>query len=151
MNIDKFKNAIGGGVRPSLFRVKGNIGTTTSPDVMSFLVTAAQLPASTLGEIPVNYRGRQIKLPGSRTFENWTITILNDEGMFLRSRFEKWMDDLNGAASNVAQRPITLLGQLINSIEMVNQSSRMNFFIASQPASVVLISLLMLMGFLISK
>ena len=108
MNIDKFKNAIGGGVRPSLFRVQGNIGTTTSPDVMSFLVTAAQLPASTLGEIDVNYRGRQLKLPGSRTFEPWTLTVLNDEGMFLRSRFEKWLDDLNGAASNVAQRPITL-------------------------------------------
>ena len=108
MNIDKFKNAIGGGVSPSLFRVRGNIGTTTSPDSLSFLVTAAQLPASTLGEINVNYRGRQLNLPGSRTFVPLTMRILNDEGMFLRSRFEKWLDDLNGAASNIAQRPITL-------------------------------------------
>ena len=109
MNIDKFKNAIGGGVRPSLFRVKGNIGTTTSPDVMSFLVTAAQLPASTLGRNPCQLsRSPDQTTRFSNFLKTGRLTILNDEGMFLRSRFEKWMDDLNGAASNVAQRPITL-------------------------------------------
>ena len=65
MNIDKFKNAIGGGVRPSLFRVRGNIGTTTSPDVL----VSWSLPHNFLHQLlvksTVNYRGRQIKLPGS--------------------------------------------------------------------------------------
>ena len=108
MNIDKFKNAIGGGVRPSLFRVRGNIGSSTSPDSLSFLCTASSLPASSLGTIEAPYRGRTLKLPGSRTFEDWSITILNDEGMNLRTLFEKWLDDLNGAVSNVAARDNTL-------------------------------------------
>ena len=107
MNIDKFKNAIGGGVRPSLFRIRGNIGSTTSPDSMSFLCTAASLPASTLGTIDVNYRGRTLTLPGSRTFDSWDITILNDEGMALRTAFENWLNDLNDSVANVSERPIS--------------------------------------------
>ena len=108
MNIDKFKNAIGGGVRPSLFRIRGNIGSTTSPDSMSFLCTAASLPASTLGTIDVNYRGRTLTLPGSRTFDSWDITILNDEGMALRTAFENWLNDLNDSVANVSESPISL-------------------------------------------
>ena len=108
MNIEKFKNAIGGGVRNALFRVRGNIGTTTSPDTLSFLVTATNLPVSNLDTIETNYRGRTIKLPGSRKFDDWSVTILNDKNMELRTLFEKWLDDLNGAVTNVAQRDISL-------------------------------------------
>ena len=89
MNIEKFKNAIGGGVRNALFRVRGNIGTTTSPDTLSFLVTATNLPVSNLDTIETNYRGRTIKLPGSRKFDDWSVTILNDENMELRTLFRK--------------------------------------------------------------
>ena len=45
MNIEDFKNSIGGGVRPALFRVGGRIGSRTNNN-LSFLVTAASLPAS---------------------------------------------------------------------------------------------------------
>ena len=75
---------------------------------MSFLCTAASLPASTLGTIDVNYRGRTLTLPGSRTFDSWDITILNDEGMALRTAFENWLNDLNDSVANVSERPISL-------------------------------------------
>ena len=68
---------------------------------MSFLCTAAQLPASTVGQALAPFRGRNIKIPTSRTFEDWTITILSDRGMTLRSKFEQWLDSINGAVSNV--------------------------------------------------
>ena len=64
-NIDDFKaNLIGGGARANQFRV-----TITPPpgiaiglDVRrtSFLVKASNMPASTLNEIPVPFRGRTI-------------------------------------------------------------------------------------------
>ena len=101
MNIDKFKNAIGGGVRPSLFRVRGNIGTTTSPDSLSFLVTAAQLPASTLGEIAVPFRGRNIYVSGDRPApETWTTTFYNDTDFMVRNAMERWHNGINDFANN---------------------------------------------------
>ena len=103
MNIDSFKDAVGGGVRNALFRVNGFIGNQGADNSVSFLCTAAQLPASTIGQTIAPFRGRNIKIPTSRTFEDWTITILPDRGMVLRSKFEQWLDSLNGSRDNVEQ------------------------------------------------
>lgn len=103
MNIEKFKSALNtGGVRPALFRVQGNIGRTSLPDQVGFLVKTASLPASTIGEIVVPYRGRDIKIPGRRTYESWEITILSDGQFNLRNAFERWMNDLNDTVENTA-------------------------------------------------
>ena len=103
MNIDSFKDAVGGGVRNALFRVNGFIGNQGADNAVSFLCTAAQLPTSTLGQTTAPYRGRNIKIPTSRTFEDWTITILSDRNMTLRSKFEQWVDSINGSRDNVEQ------------------------------------------------
>jgi hypothetical protein len=58
----------------------------------SYLIKAAQIPASTVGVIEVPFRGRMLKIAGDRTFEPWTITIHNDTAFRLRSWFEKWME-----------------------------------------------------------
>tara|TARA_R100000234_G_scaffold115079_1_gene90733 strand:- start:3004 stop:3561 length:558 start_codon:yes stop_codon:yes gene_type:complete len=108
MRIDDFKDKIGGGVRPSLFRVGGRIGASGNDTATSFLVTASALPASNIGEVTAPYRGRNIKLPTSRTFEDWSVTILSDKDMRLRSKFEQWLEDLNGAEDNLAERQIEL-------------------------------------------
>ena len=103
MNIDNFKTAVGGGVRNALFRVNGFIGNQGADNAVSFLCTAAQLPTSTLGQTTAPYRGRNIKIPTSRTFEDWTITILSDRNLTLRSKFEQWVDSINGSRDNVEQ------------------------------------------------
>ena len=103
MNIEKFKTALNtGGVRPALFRVQGAIGRTTLPDQVGFLTKAASLPASTLGEIAVDYRGRQLKFPGRRSYADWQLTILSDGKFQLRNAFERWVNDLNSAIGNVS-------------------------------------------------
>ena len=61
------------------------------------LVKAAQFPGSTIAPLPVNYGGRVIKLTGFRTFDNWTITVLNDENFSYRKWFQKWIYGLAGA------------------------------------------------------
>ena len=103
MNIDSFKDAVGGGVRNALFRVNGFIGNQGADNAVSFLCTAAQLPTTTLGQTTAPYRGRNIKIPTSRTFEDWTITILSDRNLSLRSKFEQWVDSINGSRDNVEQ------------------------------------------------
>jgi len=113
MNINKFKSALSkGGVRAHLFRVQGNIGNTSLANKVGFLCKSASLPATTIAEIEVPFRGRKIKLPGDRTFEAWTLSFLSDGDFELRNAFEKWMDDLNHTVANTASVEHDLNGSL---------------------------------------
>ena len=105
-NIDDFKaNLIGGGARANQFRV-----TITPPsgiaiglDVRraSFLATASSLPASTLGEIEVPFRGRTIYVSGDRPApEQWTTTFYNDTDFMVRNAMERWHNGINDFANN---------------------------------------------------
>jgi len=97
--IDTFKGALtGGGARPNLFEViipginvEGAGGT--------ILCKGAALPASVVNSIDVPFRGRQLKVAGDRTFENWTITIINDTSFKSRALFEGWLNQINGHIS----------------------------------------------------
>ena len=99
--ITDFKSKMaGGGARPNLFEVE-----LVFPDPIAiendvkeksrFLVKAAQLPASNITPIEVNFRGRILKIAGDRTFDTWTVTVINDVDFSIRSAFEKWMDFIN--------------------------------------------------------
>jgi len=105
--LSNFKSRLaGGGARPNLFEVTlpsfpgaaedfWGEGENESNTKMAFLCKAAQLPASTVAEIPVAFRGRQLKVAGERTFDPWTVTIINDEDFGLRTSFEAWMNKLS--------------------------------------------------------
>ena len=104
-NIDDFKaNLIGGGARANQYRV-----TITPPpgiaiglDVRrsSFLVTASSLPAQTLAEIAIPFRGRQIYIAGDRSFDDaWTTTFMNDTDFMIRNAMERWSNGINDLAA----------------------------------------------------
>lgn len=113
--IDAFKSKLkGGGARSNLFEVSfgaqqgglpGTTATSTGATNSIFsqlnvtfdegdlmLIKSANLPASTIAEIPVPFRGRTLKIAGDRTFDVWTITVINDTDFRWRSFFEKWMN-----------------------------------------------------------
>jgi len=103
MNIDTFSaKLVGGGVRPHLFEVDGLINGA-GDELIPFMVKAAQLPASTVGVIEVPYRGRKIKIPGDRTFAEWTVTVIADGQFKLRDKFEKWSSTINSHRGNLSQ------------------------------------------------
>ena len=99
--ISDFKSKLtGGGARPNLFEVvlafPNDIGIDGGVvDNARFLVKAAALPASTISPIDIPFRGRILKIAGDRTFETWTITVMNDSSFEIRSAFEKWMNYMN--------------------------------------------------------
>ena len=104
LNISQFVNAFaGGGVRTNLFKVTGLIPVDgfNGNQQLSFLIKAAQVPASSLGTIEVPYRGRRIKLPGDRTFADWSITVISDSNYTLRSAFEAWSAKFNAHVDNI--------------------------------------------------
>ena len=99
--ITDFKSKlVGGGARPNLFEVELAFPEEISvdndvKDKSRFLVKAAALPASNITPIDVNFRGRILKIAGDRTFDTWTITVINDTDFAIRSAFEKWMNQIN--------------------------------------------------------
>lgn len=103
--IDSFKGKlVGGGARPNLFKVLVNFpgSVNGNNELASFMIKGASLPASVITPIEVPYRGRKLKIAGDRTFEPWTITVLNDTGMEIRRAFEQWMNLINAHQENVS-------------------------------------------------
>lgn len=90
---------IGGGFRPTQFRVEltfpsfVNLGLVSSQQAQ-FLCKAASLPASTIENIQLLYRGRPVNFAGERTFEPWQITVFNDTSFNIRNAFEQWSDGI---------------------------------------------------------
>ena len=103
MDISQFKNKLGaGGARPNQFLVTltfpAAVGAGSSDD--SLLVTSAALPASNVNPTIVQYRGREVKFAGERTFDPWTITVMNDTSMKMRRIFEAWSNLMNNRVDN---------------------------------------------------
>ena len=104
LGVDDFKSKLrGGGARPNLFQATVNFPAYAGGDVelTSFLCEAAQLPGSTMGLITVPFRGRQLKMAGDRTFEPWTVTVINDTDFTVRDSMERWMNGMNAHSANV--------------------------------------------------
>ena len=91
--IQDFKSALnGGGARPNLFEV--TMETPPGVDLtldFPILCKAAALPASNIASIDVPFRGRIFKVAGDRTFDTWTVTIINDQDFNIRNAMERWM------------------------------------------------------------
>ena len=111
--LDKFKSQLtGGGARPNLFEVilnfpggikpeandggeEGSKTGSTFDEKTRFLVKAANLPASNITPIDIPFRGRNLKIAGDRTFDVWTITVINDTDFAIRNAMERWMNGMN--------------------------------------------------------
>ena len=136
LNVDQLKTVLRGGVRTNLFRVDiaipGGVDTFgLDSNVIGVLTKAAQIPQATLGSIEVPFRGTRYKMPGDRTFEPWTMTVLNDPDMRIRSMFENWSNAFKGFASNVA---VSDPAELYGSVE-IYQLNQQGEIIPSQGSS----------------
>jgi len=107
--VSNFKSGLakgGGGARPALYEVSITNSHDTSlsfgptsastPANASLLVKAASIPAANIAPLAVNYAGRAYKWTGFRTYDNWTVTVLNDEDFAIRNKMMEWMRVISG-------------------------------------------------------
>ena len=104
-NINEFKSRLrGGGARPNQFKVTlpfpgyAAVGGETSD--LAFLCKASALPGQSIPSIAIPFRGRELKIAGDRTFEDWQITVINDTDFKLYRAFERWMNGINNMTDN---------------------------------------------------
>jgi hypothetical protein len=106
--IDRFKSRLSGGIaRPNLFEVvltfpEGVVDPSVNDleSKVRFLVKGAALPASTVTPINIPFRGRNLKIAGDRTFDVWTVTVINDTDFAIRGSFERWMNSIAKVSDN---------------------------------------------------
>ena len=120
-SIANLRDTLGLGARANLFEVSlafpigitGNASdawqgpdqTVITSTNVNILVKAAQVPAFTIGTIEVPYKaGRRIKIPGDRTFADWTVTVINDEQHVARRAFTAWIDMISKGNYNSATK-----------------------------------------------
>jgi hypothetical protein len=103
-NINTFRQKLNGGSKANLFKIEirpdvvGGIDGVDLTD-LTLLCKSGAIPAFTLGIIEVPFRGRRIKIPGDRTYGDWTATFVNDDNQQTRKAFDSWMNtivDVNG-------------------------------------------------------
>ena len=105
-------------------------GTTSLDELTQFIVKAASFPASTIGVVEVPFRGRQLKIAGDRTYEPWSVTVLNDEGFTIRQQMETWAQTIQEYKINGASAQSTgeymgraIVDQLSRDGEVIKQAT----------------------------
>jgi hypothetical protein len=104
-NISDFKAKLaGGGARNNQFKVTmpfpGYAQVGGEIEDLAFLCTSTSIPAMSIGNVNVPFRGRVIKIAGDRTFASWSINVLNDTNFKLRNAFERWQNGINNMTDN---------------------------------------------------
>ena len=119
LNVSDMRAALtGGGSKPNLFLVDivfpkdinlqddpfpGGFDTTKLNKACQFLVKSAQIPSSDIGIIKVPFRGRELPIPGDRTFEPMNFTLVNSGDMYVRAAFEAWSRGINAFTENTSK------------------------------------------------
>lgn len=130
---DFLANFRGGGARPNRYRVvltfpAGVPAGIAASEKISFTCSAASIPSSNIGIVDVPYMGRQVKVPGDKTFDDWTVTVLLDNDFLGRIAFEKWHDMILGFRTNVAQA---------NMVNPINAYARAQVFALDRADNVI--------------
>lgn len=120
-NINEFRSHLTfDGARPNYFEVyltfPGNVlDAGTAATKTTFMGKASHLPGSNIGTVPLYYFGREVKVPGNRTFADWTITVIQDEDFVIRNAFENWMNLINAHGGNIRDPSmVNSLGYSVN-------------------------------------
>ena len=127
-NVQQFRaSLINDGARASLFEVVMNLppaaGFTAIDQEVRFKARATSLPGDNISSISVSYFGREIKVAGTRTFPDWSFTVINDENFLIRNNLELWMSGLNSHVNNL-RNPIMATSNLYQADAYVTQFAK---------------------------
>ena len=169
--ISQFKGQLaGGGVRPNLFEVELNFpngagqtlgfmsneatpaaenapidNTTSVAGKVPFMEKAANLPASNITPVEVPFRGRILKVAGERTFDTWTVTVLNDADFQIRTSMEQWMNGISRLTNGSGEVDPTMYtaDALVKQLDRNGDTLRLYNFVGLFPTNVSEIALSM--------
>ena len=124
--ISNLKSALtAGGARPNMFQAKIDIPSSTKTGIFDkedqktlnankFLCKSTNIPAETVGVINVPFMGKDLKLTGDRTVDNWSATFINDEDFAIHKIMTDWSDAIYGNLNQMGKRnPNHYMGTIV--------------------------------------
>lgn len=120
MQISQLRQAIRSGlVRNNRWRVlvnfPGYAGNAQNGQQASLLARTANTPSATIGAIDLTWGGRNLPIPGDRTYEEFTVTFIGVNDQQVYNAFQKWSENINGSDSN---RGLTNLDNIMNDVTL---------------------------------
>lgn len=131
-SINNFKGALKqGGLRTSYFDINiTNPANGNADGLIPLRCTASSVPDSTINAITVNYAGREVKVAGSRTFADWSVTVIEDEDLSVRNALETWVASMNSPETNTRRFGTSAMNEY-KSTALVNQYSQVGELLRS--------------------
>lgn len=128
-NISEFKSQLSqGGARSNQFEVvlafpSASLDNGNAAYAAGFLCSATSVPAVTVENIALSYRGRLVNFAGERTFAEWNVTIINDGNFVIRNALEAWSNKIaNFDATNGIVNPRDYQAQM--SVNQLDRNGR---------------------------
>ena len=128
-NVQQFRaSLVTDGARASLFDISMNMPpapgiTPLTSAAITFKARASSLPGDSISSVTVPYFGREIKVAGTRTFPDWSFTVINDENFLIRNNLELWMSALNAHVANVRNPAVATMASY-QADALVNQYAK---------------------------
>jgi len=117
-NVSTFRSSlVTDGARAALFEVvltppAGIVGLMPNlTGQVAFKARATSLPGDAVSSIDVNYFGRAIKVAGTRSFPDWSITVINDEDFMIKNYMEIWQSGINSHIGNLRSTQMKVANQ----------------------------------------
>ena len=106
INLEGFKSNLFDICRPNRFMISITTGGLDFGFIEDdyYFVKGASIPGKTLGEIELNWQGHKYKVAGDPSFNDVTVTILNnnaDGGESVRDKFENWFHNISDDPANL--------------------------------------------------
>lgn len=120
MQISQLRAAIKSGlVRSNRWRVlvnfPGYAGSGADGQQAALLARTTNTPSGTIGVIDLTWGGRNLPIPGDRTYEEFTVTFIGVNDMKVYNAFQKWSENINGSDSN---KGLTNLESIMNDVTL---------------------------------
>ena len=91
IRLESFRGAVKDGARPNRFLLTINSPSGNS-DVITYLVKSAVLPGRTIGDVEMNWQGMKVKVAGDPTFNDFSVTFINDYAFEAKNMIEAWLE-----------------------------------------------------------
>ena len=92
-SLDKFISNFKSPAKTNLYKIviKAEDGAPSGWEALDIRAKGTQLPSADINVMEIPYKGRKVKIPGERTFAEWTVTIMETADMNVRRKFEQWV------------------------------------------------------------
>lgn len=109
IKLSDFKAAVQDAARPNRFLV-----TMSGPwgEQHPYLVKTTSLPNRTIGNIELNWQGMKAKIAGDPTFEDISMTFINDYDWNIKNFLEEWIEQIAKMSTNERTAHATYKGDI---------------------------------------